>query len=119
MNTPVFVVSDVSGIMGLPASFFRGEMLTAHRIDAMLMKREVLAMRRPGQILRQRIMKKFGVDRTATITWVQSPVREFFQEKADERTWMITYKSHMSYVSLECVVEYWNDEVWAPGKVTF
>ena len=53
-------VCKVSGIMGLPASSFIGEMFAAHRIEAMLRKRVVLAILRPRQILQQRagIMKR-------------------------------------------------------------
>ena len=63
MTDPAFWVSKVSGIMGIPASSFTGEMLAAQRIEAMLMKRDVLAMRRPRQILRQRtwIKKTSGI----------------------------------------------------------
>jgi len=81
--------------MGLPAASFTGEMLAAHRSDAMLMKRELLAMPRPMQILQQRINTTFGIYRTAAITWVQNPVREIFHEKSDERSWMMTYKGYV------------------------
>ena len=54
-TTAAFMVSNVSGIMGLPASSFTGDMLAAQRIDAMSMNSVLLAMRRPMQILQQRI----------------------------------------------------------------
>ena len=51
MVVPTLPVSKVSGMMGFPASSFTAEMLTAHKMDAMLMKSEALAMLRPRQIL--------------------------------------------------------------------
>jgi len=56
-------VFKVSGIMGLPALSFTGEMLAAQRIEATLIKSAVLAMRRPRQILQQRtwITKTSGI----------------------------------------------------------
>ena len=52
MTVPAFTVSNVSGIIGTPASPLTAEMLAAQRIDTISMNRTLFAMSRPMQILR-------------------------------------------------------------------
>ena len=48
---PAFTVSNVSGVIGTPASSLTAEMLAAQRTDAISMKSVAFAICRPTQIL--------------------------------------------------------------------